>query len=103
MKQKILFVEYPKCTTCKKAKEFLEKHGVDYIDRNIKDEKPLTVFSYSMEGGTFTPAGDAFAPKDHTWVGAKIGLYAVSSEKTETEQKTKTDRGSVLIKKIGIV
>lgn len=37
---KLLFVEYPKCSTCKKAKAFLDANGIDYIDRHIKEENP---------------------------------------------------------------
>ena len=36
----VLFVEYPKCTTCKKAKKWLEEQGVEFIDRHIKEENP---------------------------------------------------------------
>ena len=36
----MLFIEYPKCTTCQKAKKFLEDNNVKYIDRNIKDNNP---------------------------------------------------------------
>lgn len=36
----ILFVEYPKCTTCQKAKKWLVDNGVEFIDRHIKEEKP---------------------------------------------------------------
>lgn len=35
-----LFIEYPKCTTCKKAKKFLEDHNVTFVDRHIVDENP---------------------------------------------------------------
>ena len=35
-----LFVEYPKCTTCKRAKKWLEQNGVDFIDRDIKLDNP---------------------------------------------------------------
>lgn len=35
-----LFIEYPKCTTCKKAKKFLEEHGVEFIDRHIVEDNP---------------------------------------------------------------
>lgn len=35
-----LFVEYPKCTTCKKAKKWLEENNVNFIDRDIKLENP---------------------------------------------------------------
>lgn len=35
-----LFVQYAKCTTCRKAKKFLEEKGVQFIDRHIVEEKP---------------------------------------------------------------
>lgn len=36
----MLFLEYPRCTTCKKAKKWLDEHGVSYEDRDIKLENP---------------------------------------------------------------
>ncbi|MBE6038684.1 MAG: arsenate reductase family protein [Anaerofustis stercorihominis] len=36
----MLFVNYPKCTTCRKAKKFLDANGIDYISRHIAEEKP---------------------------------------------------------------
>lgn len=36
----ILFVEYPKCSTCQKAKKWLDEHGVAYQDRHIKEQNP---------------------------------------------------------------
>lgn len=36
----MLFIEYPKCTTCKKAKKWLDDHGLQYTDRHIKEENP---------------------------------------------------------------
>ncbi|MCH5299960.1 MAG: arsenate reductase family protein [Ruminococcus sp.] len=36
----MLFLEYPKCTTCKKAKVWLDDNGIKYEDRNIKEENP---------------------------------------------------------------
>lgn len=35
-----LFVEYPKCTTCKRAKKWLDDHGVKYEDRHIAEKNP---------------------------------------------------------------
>ncbi|AGF56213.1 MULTISPECIES: arsenate reductase family protein [Clostridium] len=35
-----LFVEYPKCTTCKRAKKWLDDHEVDYEDRHIVEKNP---------------------------------------------------------------
>ena len=36
----MLFVEYPKCTTCQKAKKWLEANGVVVEDRHIKEAPP---------------------------------------------------------------
>ena len=36
----MLFIEYPKCSTCQKAKKWLDENGVTYIDRHIKEENP---------------------------------------------------------------
>ena len=38
--RKMLFIEYPKCTTCKKAKKWLDDHNIEYTDRHIKDQNP---------------------------------------------------------------
>ena len=36
----MLFLEYPSCSTCKKAKAWLDDHGVAYTARHIKEENP---------------------------------------------------------------
>ena len=36
----VLFVEYPKCSTCKRAKAWLDAHGVAYTDRHIVEDNP---------------------------------------------------------------
>ncbi len=36
----MLFIEYPKCSTCQKAKRFLEEHQMNFQDRNIVTETP---------------------------------------------------------------
>lgn len=38
--KKVLFVEYPKCSTCQKAKRWLDEHGVAYEDRHIVENNP---------------------------------------------------------------
>lgn len=37
---KNIFIEYPKCSTCKKAKKWLEENNIEYVDRNIVEETP---------------------------------------------------------------
>lgn len=36
----MLFVQYAKCTTCQKAKKWLDANGADYTDRPIKEQNP---------------------------------------------------------------
>lgn len=36
----MLYVCYPKCSTCKKAQKWLDDHGVAYTLRDIKSENP---------------------------------------------------------------
>ena len=36
----MLFVEYPKCTTCQKAKKFLADNNVNFTARHIKEDNP---------------------------------------------------------------
>ena len=36
----MLFICYPKCTTCQKAKQWLCDNGVSFIERNIKENNP---------------------------------------------------------------
>ena len=35
-----LFLEYPKCSTCRKAKKYLEENGVEFVDRHIVETNP---------------------------------------------------------------
>ena len=36
----MLFLQYPKCSTCQKAKEWLDGHRIEYTDRHIVEDNP---------------------------------------------------------------
>lgn len=36
----MLFICYPRCTTCQKAQKWLDANGITYELRNIKEENP---------------------------------------------------------------
>ena len=36
----MLFLEYPPCSTCKKAKKWLDDHAIAYTARHIKEQNP---------------------------------------------------------------
>ncbi|WP_305513546.1 MULTISPECIES: arsenate reductase family protein [unclassified Methanobrevibacter] len=37
---KVLFVQYPKCSTCRKAKKWLDEHNIEYDSRHIVEDNP---------------------------------------------------------------
>ena len=49
----MLFLEYPPCSTCKKAKTWLDDQGFVYTDRHIKQENP----SYEELKAWYTQSG----------------------------------------------
>ncbi len=36
----MLFICYPKCSTCQKAKKWLDEHKIEYTERHIVEENP---------------------------------------------------------------
>ena len=36
----MLFIEYPKCSTCRKAIKWLNAHNITYTDRHIVEDNP---------------------------------------------------------------
>ena len=36
----MLFFCYPKCSTCQKARKWLEEHGMEYTERHIVEDNP---------------------------------------------------------------
>lgn len=38
--EEMLFICYPKCSTCQKAKKWLEEHNIEYTERHIVDANP---------------------------------------------------------------
>ncbi|MDO5809888.1 MAG: arsenate reductase family protein [Methanobrevibacter sp.] len=36
----MLFVQYPKCSTCRKAQKWLDEHNIEYESRHIIEDNP---------------------------------------------------------------
>ncbi len=36
----MLFIQYPNCTTCQKAKKWLDAHNITYTERHIAEDHP---------------------------------------------------------------
>ena len=52
----VLFLEYPRCSTCRKAKKWLDEHGVEYVDRNIVEEAPTASELAEWQAASGLPA-----------------------------------------------
>ena len=44
------FVWYPKCFTCKRAKAWLDEHGLEYTARDINEETPTAAELNAWQG-----------------------------------------------------
>ena len=55
----MVFLCYPKCTTCGKAKKWLDENGIEYEFRDIKQQNPtyeeLKAFTYVQEANSPCP------------------------------------------------
>lgn len=49
----MLFIQYPRCTTCQKAKKWLDAHNITYTERHIVEENP----SYDELRGWYEKSG----------------------------------------------
>jgi len=53
-----------------------------YLKVHVSEPNGLCQFSYSENGKSFTKIGDVFQAKPGRWIGAKVGLYSVSTSKS---------------------
>lgn len=51
----MLFVEYPKCSTCRKAKQWLKDNGIDFTDRDITVQNPTGQELRQWQAGSGLP------------------------------------------------
>ena len=96
-KEEMLFIEYPKCSTCKKAKKFLEENHQEFIDRNIITETPS-----KEELETWIKKYDIKLDKLYNTSGMKyreLNLKEKRQEMSEEEQLTLLSSDGMLIKR----
>ena len=93
----MLFIEYPKCSTCKKAKKFLEENHQEFIDRNIITETPS-----KEELETWIKKYDIKLDKLYNTSGMKyreLNLKEKRQKMSEEEQLTLLSSDGMLIKR----
>ena len=93
----ILFLEYPSCSTCQKAKKWLEGQGISFTDRHIKMENPTReeLERWHRQSGLplkrfFNTSGLAY------W---ELGLKDILPRMTEQEQYDLLASDGMLVKR----
>ena len=78
----ILFLQYPPCSTCRKAQKWLEEHGVSYEARHIKEENPTKEELQAWHARSGQPLKRFFNTSGQAYksLGLKDKLPAMSEE-----------------------
>ena len=93
----MLFIEYPKCTTCKRAKKWLEENEFEFEDRDIKADRPAKdeLRKWHKESGLplrrfFNTSGQIYR---------EMGLKDRLAEMTEEEQYELLSSDGMLVRR----
>jgi len=97
MKEKLLFICYPKCTTCQKAQKWLEHHGIAYELRNIKEQNPTAAELDEWRGKSQVPLRKFFNTSGMLY--KSLALKDKLSAMPETEQMALLATDGMLVKR----
>ena len=93
----VLFVCYPKCTTCQKSQKWLEEHGVYYTVRDIKTQNPTLDEIKECHRKSGLPLKRFFNTSGLVY--KSLGLSAKLSEMPEEEQYALLATDGMLVKR----
>jgi len=91
------FIEYPKCTTCKKAKKWLEEQGVSFADRHIAEHAPTAEELHRWWQASGLPLKRFFNTCGMKY--RELNLAAKLAEMTEEEQLQLLASDGMLVKR----
>ena len=93
----MLFVEYPKCSTCQKAKRWLDEAGVQYTDRHIVEQNPTAAELAEWHARSGLPLKKFFNTSGLKY--KELGLAARLPAMTEEEQIALLATDGMLVKR----
>ena len=93
----MLFIEYPKCSTCQKAKRWLDEHGVVYTDRHIVEENPTAEELNEWHAASGLPLKRFFNTSGLKY--KELGLSAKLAAMPEAEQFALLATDGMLVKR----
>ena len=79
------FICYDRCSTCKKAEDFLKKNGISFQKRPIKEENPTAEESHQFRARSGLPLKRFFNTSGMLYkdMGLKEKLESMSEEEQE--------------------
>lgn len=93
----LLFIEYPRCSTCKKAKAFLLSHEVAFEERNIVEQPPTAEEIKLWQSQSGRPLKAFFNTSGQSY--RNLGLKDKMATMPEEEQRRLLAADGMLIKR----
>ena len=93
----MLFLWYPKCTTCQKAKKFRDEHGAASTQRHIKEENPTADELRAWHEASGLPLKKFFNTSGMRY--RELGLKDKLSDMSEAEQLELLASDGMLVKR----
>lgn len=93
----ILFLEYPKCSTCKKAKKWLQENNINFEDRNITEQNPTKEELKAWHQKSGMPLKRFFNTSGLVY--KELGLKDKLKDMTEDEQYAILATNGMLVKR----
>lgn len=93
----ILFLEYPKCSTCKKAKTFLTENNIAFTDRHIVEDNPTAAELKDWFAKSGLPLKRFFNTSGNVY--KELKLKDKLPDMTEDEQFALLSQNGMLVKR----
>lgn len=93
----LLFVCYPKCSTCKKAQDWLDSKGIRYAYRDIKQDNPVKAELAAWHEKSGLPLRRFFNTSGLSY--RALGLKDRLDEMPEEEQLALLSQDGMLVKR----
>lgn len=93
----ILFLEYPKCSTCRKARTWLEEQGIAFADRHIVEQQPSAAELRDWQQRSGLPLRRFFNTSGMKY--RELGLAAKLPTMSEDEQLALLATDGMLVKR----
>ena len=91
----MLLIEYPKCSTCRKAKKWLDEHQIAYTDRHIVEENPTMEELKAWQAASGLPVRKFFNTsgmlykemhlKEKLAVGGVTNMYVITEKQMQAD------------------